>query len=311
MDGDDAEPVEQILPEAALGDLLLQVLVGGSDHPHIHLDVLVAPNGGDAALLQGAQHLGLRGQRHVADLVQEEGAAVRQLELALAVLDGAGEAALHVAEELALDQLAGYGSAIHLDIGAAGSAALLVDEPRHPLLACPVPAGDEDARIAGRHLLDHLADLAEGLALADHLHGAALGLAHFLPQHLGLLHQVAAVQRIANADQDAIDVRGLLDEVESPLLQRIHSGIDGAMPADHHHGQVGGVCLQLLQHLDAIHLGHLDVAEHQVESALGRLLQSCCPVLRLVHLVLLVLEYVAQCGTDRFLVVDDEDMGHG
>ena len=98
------------------------------------LHVLVAAHGRDAALLQGAQHLGLGGQAHVADLVQEERAAIGQLEFALAVLDGAGEAALHVAEELALDQFAGDGGTVHLDEGPLGALALFVQQavPRLP-----------------------------------------------------------------------------------------------------------------------------------------------------------------------------------
>jgi hypothetical protein len=45
----------------------------------------------DLLLLQDAQELGLQGWRHVADLVEEEGAAVGQLELAAAALAvGAG-----------------------------------------------------------------------------------------------------------------------------------------------------------------------------------------------------------------------------
>ena len=73
------------------------------------------PTGLHHLLLQHAQHLGLRLQAHVADLVEEDRAAVRQLELAAAVGHGAGERAAHVAEQLALDQLLGNRRAVHLD----------------------------------------------------------------------------------------------------------------------------------------------------------------------------------------------------
>ncbi len=57
------------------------------------------------ALLQHAQQLHLQRQRHVADLVEEQRAAVGRLEEALVRLHGAGERAARVAEELGLEQV--------------------------------------------------------------------------------------------------------------------------------------------------------------------------------------------------------------
>ena len=58
----------------------------------------------DHALLQEAQQLRLQGHRKIADLVQEQRAAIRGLDLADRALDGARIGALLVAEELALEQ---------------------------------------------------------------------------------------------------------------------------------------------------------------------------------------------------------------
>ena len=76
------QPVVQVPAEPALGDQLLQVVVGGGDHPHVRLDRLVAADPLELLLLQHAQHLGLQRRRHVADLVEEQRAAVALLELA-------------------------------------------------------------------------------------------------------------------------------------------------------------------------------------------------------------------------------------
>ena len=68
---------------------------------------LAAPaEAGDDALLEHAQELGLHVERHVADLVEQDGAARGELELARVALGaGAREGALLVAEELRLEQL--------------------------------------------------------------------------------------------------------------------------------------------------------------------------------------------------------------
>ena len=78
--------------------------VGGRDHPHVGLDRLVAADPLEPLLLEHPQDLRLGQRRHVADLVEEEGAAVALLELADPLAVGPGERALLVAEQLALQQ---------------------------------------------------------------------------------------------------------------------------------------------------------------------------------------------------------------
>ena len=77
----------------------------------------VAADALEDALLQHAQQLHLHGQAHVADLVEEQRAALGDLEAALARGDGAGERALLVTEQLALEQLGGNGAAVDGDEG--------------------------------------------------------------------------------------------------------------------------------------------------------------------------------------------------
>ena len=104
MDGEDVETIVQVLAERLLADRLEQVAVGGRDDADIDLDRLLAADALELALLEDAEQLGLRVGRQLADLVEEDGAAVGQLEAADAPGDGAGEGAFLVAEQLALDQ---------------------------------------------------------------------------------------------------------------------------------------------------------------------------------------------------------------
>ena len=76
------EAVVEVLAEAPLGDLLLEVAVGGRDQAEVDLDQLAAADAHDLPLLEHAQELDLQLGVELADLVEEERAAVRQLELA-------------------------------------------------------------------------------------------------------------------------------------------------------------------------------------------------------------------------------------
>ena len=72
--------------------------------PHVDADRRRAAEALDLALLQHAQQLDLRRRADVADLVEEERAALGQLEPPLLERLRAGERALLVAEQLGFDQ---------------------------------------------------------------------------------------------------------------------------------------------------------------------------------------------------------------
>ncbi len=105
------DPVVEIGSETAVVEHGREVPVGGRDHPNIGRVRFVAADAVDLALGEDAQDPGLGLGRHVADLVEEEGAAVGGLELAGAGVDPGGDAALDP-EELALEEIAGQGGAV-------------------------------------------------------------------------------------------------------------------------------------------------------------------------------------------------------
>jgi hypothetical protein len=79
-DGEHVQPIEEIGAEGAAPDHLLEVLVGRGDHPHVdRRRAASAAQPLDLLLLERSQELGLQLQRQVADLVQEQRAAVRSL----------------------------------------------------------------------------------------------------------------------------------------------------------------------------------------------------------------------------------------
>src|SRR5260370_170117 len=111
----------------------------------------------DGLLLESAQHLSLGLEAHVADLVEEEGALIGQLELAAPPRHRAGERAALVPEQLGLDQLLRDRRAVHLDEGPVAPRGERVDGAGHQLLARAVLALDEHAPARGRRDRDLLA----------------------------------------------------------------------------------------------------------------------------------------------------------
>ena len=83
VDREDRDPVPEVLAEAALGDHRVQVAMRGGDDAHVDVERLAAADALEAAVLQDAQQPHLRRQRQLADLVEEQRAAVGALEPAL------------------------------------------------------------------------------------------------------------------------------------------------------------------------------------------------------------------------------------
>ena len=110
--------------------------------------------------LEHAQQLHLAVGLHLADLVEEERAAVGQLDEPGLGADRAGERALLVAEQLGLEHLARQGAAVDRHEGPLGARRALVDGARHQLLAGAALAEDQHRRVGRRHPLHDAQHLA-------------------------------------------------------------------------------------------------------------------------------------------------------
>ena len=160
VDGDDVEAEVQVGPEAAILHALVEVAVGGGDDAHVDGDRLRAADARERALLEDAQQLGLRARVHLADLVEEDRAAVGALEVAELARVRVGEGAALVAEQLALEQVLGDGGAVDRHQRAAGARAVVVDRLGDDLFAGAALAGEQhggaqrrDAADGGEHRL--------------------------------------------------------------------------------------------------------------------------------------------------------------
>ena len=76
VDLDHVDAEEQVLAEPLFFDGRLQVAIRGRQDPHVERHLLVAADRADLPFLQGPQQFGLHRQRHLADFVQQQRAAV-------------------------------------------------------------------------------------------------------------------------------------------------------------------------------------------------------------------------------------------
>ena len=68
---DDVEPEEKVLAEGSILDHLLEIPVGGGDHPHIGPDRLCTFYPLELLILENPEQGGLRGDRQLADFIKD------------------------------------------------------------------------------------------------------------------------------------------------------------------------------------------------------------------------------------------------
>ena len=211
-----------------------------------------------------------------------------------------------VAEELRFDELLGDGGAVDLDERLAGPQAVGVDGPGDELLARAALAVDQDGGVGRRDLEDLLPEVLDERVVADDL-VVLLGL---LLEVLAFPAEARLLEGVADAEEDALAVERLLQEIEGPELGRLDGRLDGALPRDHDDLRDERPLPELGQDLEAALARHLDVQEDEVDA--DRLLEHLQAVLArpgLEELVALVLEDHLQGLADVLLVVDDQDPG--
>ena len=76
LERDDLEAVQQVLAKPALLDQHAQVAMGRGDHAHVDLALAGAADRAHAVGLEHLQQLRLQRRRHLADLVEQQRAAV-------------------------------------------------------------------------------------------------------------------------------------------------------------------------------------------------------------------------------------------
>src|SRR5207247_6792955 len=127
-------------------------------HTHIDGDRFIAPERGELAVLQDVEQFGLERCLHLGDLIEKDRARVGLFELADARGRRAGERALLVAEQLALEQLRWERRAIHLHERLIASRRPLMDRARDELFADAAFAADEHRHVAVGYLFYHGGD---------------------------------------------------------------------------------------------------------------------------------------------------------
>ena len=173
---------------------------------------------------------------------------------------GAGERALLVTEDLALEQRLGNRGAVDRDERKRRARTELMDRLRHELLARARFAGDEHRRLGRRRLLDHLIDLPHLRTVADERAERAV-LAELASQRLHLAHRLQALDDLVEQDFQALDIDRLGQVVVRAFFHRLDGGVDGSLRRQQQRRHVGALLRQRAQQRESVHARHHEIGD--------------------------------------------------
>ncbi len=104
VDVENVESIIKIVAQLASRHGFLGNLVGCGQNADIDRGLHFAAQPAQLAVLEHAQQFGLRGHRHLADLIEQQGSTFRQFKTSGTPLQRSGECAFFVTEYFALDQ---------------------------------------------------------------------------------------------------------------------------------------------------------------------------------------------------------------
>ena len=159
LDREYIQTVIQVFTERTDLDHVLEILVRRCNDSHIDALGFVAADPLEGALLQHTQQLNLHRQRHVADFVEEQGAAIGQLKAPGTTGDRPGKRALLMTEQFAFQQLGRYGSTVDRYERRITTLGVIVQIARNHFLASTGLTEDQHTGIGVGNLLHHLPNM--------------------------------------------------------------------------------------------------------------------------------------------------------
>ena len=221
-----------------------------------------------------------------------------------------GERPLLVPEQLGLDQALREGGAVERDERGGAAPAVLPEGVRDQLLAGAALALDQHRRVRRRHLADQREDLPQLPAPADELDRGLLA-DEFLLEQPVLDAELAVLVGAVDEDHQLVELVGLGQVVEGPVLHRLDGRLHGGLAGEHDDRRRRGVLPQLLHRREAVHARHDDVEQDHVEGPLAQQPERLPAVGGHLDGEALAAELALEQPAERLLVVDDQDLDHG
>ncbi len=200
-------------------------------------------------------------ERHVADFVKEQRAAVALLELADAFLVRAGKGSFFMAKEFAFEQRVRNRRAVHRQERAVAALAVLIDRAGDEFLARPAFAADQDGDILRRDAADRFVNGLHGRTAADDS-VADFGRASRTGHRDRDVHQAADFERLLDQRHQHAKIQRLHHKIIGTKAHRLDRDIAGIGGGDKNHRHLVVERMKLAKRFQTVHIAQHDVEQN-------------------------------------------------
>ena len=283
---------------------LLEVLVRGGDDAHVRLHRCVPADAVVLAVGEHAQQAHLQIGRHVADLVEEQRAALGLLEATAARGLRAGERAALVTEQLGLEQVLRNRRRVDRDERPRRAGAVPVQRTGDQLLARTRFAGDQHGDVRLREPPDGAKHFLHRRRLPEHLRhfGGGSGGAGRARRRLR--------GRASDERERMVDVEGLGQVLERAPLECRDGALQIRVRGHHDHGNLRVLLLDRAEQGESRLSGHPYVGDEHLRLAHRQRLQHLVSRRERPVRDAFARQRLFQHPADRPVVVDDPDRLH-
>ncbi len=264
VDDDDAEAVVKVFAKLLLANGDFEIAIGGRENANIDGNSFFTAKALEGFLLEDAHEFDLRAEGHVADFIEEDGAAIGLLEAADASFGRASECAAFVAEQFTFEECFGNRGAVYGDERRVRAIAVLEYGARDEFFPGAGFAADEDVDGFGGDAANVFVDVLHGGALADERVASGAGFA----EGDGFGYEPIAVSGFGDEGEHLRDVEGLEDVVVCAEFGGFDGSFGGAIGGDENDRQARAGGVKLLDEFKAVETRESEVSDDDVERGL-------------------------------------------
>src|SRR6185312_11647051 len=265
------ETIIEVLAKRSLLQRRAQIAVGRGEQPHIHFERFGASQALELSLLEHPQELYLDGSRHIANLIEEQRAFIRQFEFSRLAGKRARKRSLFEAEQLAFKESVRNGGAVDLDERPGGAARVLVNGASNQVLADAALPAQQHRGVAAGHTGHHRKNLLHFLAARNDVFkvvALAQRLAQCFPKRPVLLAHLLHVKLFLDYQLHLGHGERLQYVVAGASLHGLHGGFHRTVGCHHDNGNRWIKLFCLLEKIQAVHSRELQVGKNQVNGIL-------------------------------------------
>ncbi len=170
-------------------------------------------------------------------------------------------------KQLSLQEILRKNPAIHGNPRLVCPAAQVVNRPGDQLLAGAALSLDEDCCLAVRHLCNELEHILHDLALADDLL-ESITLFQFFAEPFHLIAKLAILQGLAYNKKDIIFPKRFGQVIKCACFHGLNRGFNSPISRNYDKRHIRISCLDLLQQVHPVKVGHHKIRDHQVKGLL-------------------------------------------